>query len=74
MPMLFAKEKDVMLPREWTPGQLLEISGYLWKTGTLYAAVSEEQITDMLKDAHVGEIRCIPVETPNDSGIIIGTV
>jgi hypothetical protein len=71
MPILFAKEKNVMMPQEWTPGQLLEISGYLWKTGTLPAAVSEEQITDMLRDANVGEIRCIPMETPNDSGIII---
>jgi predicted O-methyltransferase YrrM len=35
---------------------------------------SEEQIIDMLADAQVKTIRRIHVETPNDSGIIIGYV
>jgi ubiquinone/menaquinone biosynthesis C-methylase UbiE len=37
-------------------------------------AYSEEQIMDMLAEAHVRDIRRIPVETPNDSGVIIGYV
>jgi len=37
-------------------------------------AYSEEQIMDMLTEAHVKDIRRIPVETPNDSGVIIGCV
>lgn len=37
-------------------------------------AYSEEQIMDMLTEAHVRDIRRIRVETPNDSGIIIGFV
>ncbi|MFC1889723.1 methyltransferase [Thermodesulfobacteriota bacterium] len=35
---------------------------------------SEKQITGMLTEAGVGEIRRIPFESPNDSGLIIGTV
>ncbi len=35
---------------------------------------SEEQIMDMLTEAHVRDIRRIPVKTPNDSGIILGSV
>jgi predicted O-methyltransferase YrrM len=37
-------------------------------------AYSEEQIMDMLTEAPVKDIRRIPVETPNDSGVIIGYV
>jgi precorrin-6B methylase 2 len=37
-------------------------------------AYSEEQIADMLQRAGVREIRRLPVRTPNDSGIMIGTV
>lgn len=37
-------------------------------------AYSEEQITDMLAGAGVKEIRCIPFQSPNDSGIIAGIV
>jgi predicted O-methyltransferase YrrM len=37
-------------------------------------AYSEEQIMDMLAEARVKDVRRIPVETPNDSGIIIGYV
>lgn len=37
-------------------------------------AYSEGQIRDMLAEAHVKNIRRIPVETPNDSGVIIGSV
>jgi len=35
---------------------------------------SEEQIIDFLKEANVKDIRRIPIETPNDSGLIIGVV
>ncbi|MDO9528814.1 MAG: methyltransferase [Syntrophales bacterium] len=35
---------------------------------------SEEQITDMLADAGVKEIRRVPFQSPNDSGIITGIV
>jgi predicted O-methyltransferase YrrM len=31
--------------REWNPGQLLEISGYFWKTATLHAAVKLDVFT-----------------------------
>jgi predicted O-methyltransferase YrrM len=37
-------------------------------------AYSEEQIMDMLTEALVKDIRRIPVETPNDSGVIIGYI
>jgi hypothetical protein len=37
-------------------------------------AYSEEQIADMLKRAGVREIRRLSVQTPNDSGIMLGTV
>ena len=37
-------------------------------------AYSERQITDMLSGAGAKEIRRIPFDTPNDSGVIIGVV
>jgi hypothetical protein len=37
-------------------------------------AYSEEQITGMLAGAHVKNIRRIPFQVPNDSGIMIGYV
>jgi hypothetical protein len=37
-------------------------------------AYSERQIMDMLADANVKNIRRIPIETPNDSGLIVGCV
>ncbi len=43
--------------------------------GTLAGqAYSEEQLMDLLTEAHVGDIRRIPLETPNDSGLIVGYV
>jgi precorrin-6B methylase 2 len=35
---------------------------------------SEKQITDMLAEASIRDIRRIPVKTPNDSGVITGLV
>jgi len=35
---------------------------------------SEEQIIDMLAAAGAKDIRRIPVQSPNDSGIIVGKV
>jgi hypothetical protein len=35
---------------------------------------SEKQITDMLSGAGVKDIQCIPIQSPNDSGIILGVV
>jgi hypothetical protein len=35
---------------------------------------SEEQIADMLNRAGVKDIRRIPFESPNDSGIMMGVV
>jgi precorrin-6B methylase 2 len=35
---------------------------------------SAEQITAFLTEAHVGNIRLIPIESPNDSRLIIGSV
>jgi len=35
---------------------------------------SEQQVTDMLERAGVKEVRRIPIETPNDSGLITGVV
>jgi hypothetical protein len=35
---------------------------------------SEEQIIDMLAAAGAGDIRRIAIQSPNDSGIIVGTV
>lgn len=37
-------------------------------------AYSEEQIMDLLTEAPVRGIRRIPLETPNDSGLIVGSV
>lgn len=37
-------------------------------------AYSEQQISDMLSDAGVHDIKRIPIESPNDSGILAGTV
>jgi predicted O-methyltransferase YrrM len=37
-------------------------------------AYSEEQIMDLLAEAPVRDIRRIPIETPNDSGLIIGNI
>jgi hypothetical protein len=37
-------------------------------------AYSERQLTDMLTAAGVHDIRRIPIQTPNDSGILAGTV
>ena len=34
-----------MARREWHPGQLLELSGYFWKTSTLHAAVKLDVFT-----------------------------
>jgi SAM-dependent methyltransferase len=35
---------------------------------------SEEQLTDMLAEAGVKNIQRIPIETPNDSGLLIGNI
>jgi hypothetical protein len=35
---------------------------------------SEHQLTDMLAEAGVGDIKRIPIQSPNDSGILIGFV
>ena len=37
-------------------------------------AYSEQQISDMLSSAGVHGIKRIPIESPNDSGIILGIV
>ena len=37
-------------------------------------AYSEEQIMDLMTEANIRDIRRIPIETPNDSGLIIGYV
>jgi predicted O-methyltransferase YrrM len=37
-------------------------------------AYSEKQIGDMLAEAGAAEIKRVPVQTPNDSGIIVGTM
>ena len=37
-------------------------------------AYSEQQISDMLSSAGVHDIRRIPIESPNDSGILVGIV
>ena len=34
-----------MTSHEWNPGELLELSGYFWKTGTLHAAVKLDLFT-----------------------------
>ena len=34
-----------MAPRDWNPGELLEISGYFWKTCTLHTAVKLDVFT-----------------------------
>jgi hypothetical protein len=37
-------------------------------------AYSESELADMLAAAGVKDIRRIPVQTPNDSGVLLGTV
>ena len=41
-----------MAPRDWTPGELLEISGYFWKTCALHAAVKLDVFT-VIGDGHL---------------------
>jgi SAM-dependent methyltransferase len=41
-----------MTTKEWNPGELLEISGYFWKTGVLHAAVKLDVFT-VIGDAHL---------------------
>jgi precorrin-6B methylase 2 len=61
-----------MANREWNPGELLEVSGYFWKTGTLHAAVkldvftclgerqlSSEEVSDRLKASSKGVERLL---------------
>ena len=65
-----------MAPRDWNPGELLEISGYFWKTCALHAAVkldvftviggeqlTAEQVTDKLKGAERGVTRLLDALT-----------
>ena len=40
-----------MADRQWNPGELLEVSGYFWKTCTLHAAVKLDVFT------HLGQER-----------------
>jgi len=42
-----------MQPREWNPGQLVEISGYYWQTATLHAAVKLDVFT-LIGDQRLG--------------------
>jgi hypothetical protein len=37
-------------------------------------AYSEQQLMDMLADAGLKDIQRLPVQTPNDSGLITGIV
>ena len=41
-----------MAARHWNPGQLLEISGYFWKTAVLHAAVKLE-VFSVIGDGHL---------------------
>ena len=41
-----------MAPRDWNPGELLEISGYFWKTCALHAAVKLDVFT-VIGDGHL---------------------
>lgn len=41
-----------MAPRDWNPGELLEISGYFWKTCALHAAVKLDIFT-LIGDEHL---------------------
>ncbi|NNL78494.1 MAG: SAM-dependent methyltransferase [Desulfobacterales bacterium] len=65
-----------MKPREWNPGELLEISGYFWKTCALHAAVkldvftgigdgrlTAEQVTQKLNGAQRGVARLLDALT-----------
>jgi len=48
-----------MTTREWNPGELLEVSGYFWKTCTLHAAVKLDVFTclgeEQLSSAEVSD-------------------
>ena len=44
-----------MAPREWTPGELLEISGFFWKTCALHAAVELDVFTVIGDEQLTGE-------------------
>lgn len=44
-----------MSPREWSPGELLEISGYSWKTCALHAAVKLDVFTVLGDQRLTGE-------------------
>ena len=39
-----------MANREWNPGELLEVSGYFWKTCTLHAAVKLDVFTCLAEE------------------------
>jgi predicted O-methyltransferase YrrM len=62
----------MMTSREWNPGELLEVSGYFWKTCTLHAAVqldvftclgeeqlSSKEVSDRLKASSTGVERLL---------------
>jgi len=56
-----------------TPGEILEISGYYWKTCTLHAAVKLDLFTLIgEKRKTVGDIRKHPFRGPKESGILMG--
>ena len=59
-------------PKQWNPGELLEISGHFWKTAVLHTAVKLEiftvigehslaasEISQKLDGAHKGVIRLL---------------
>ena len=55
-----------MTTREWDPGELLEISGFFWKTCVLQTAVKMDVFTVFAS--------AMNIQSPNDSGILVGYV
>jgi hypothetical protein len=50
MSILQTERAKVMNTEEWNPGQILELSGYYWKTCTLHAGVKLEVFTAIGKE------------------------
>jgi hypothetical protein len=44
-----------MANHEWNPGELLELSGYFWKTCTLHAAVKLDVFTCLCEEQPASE-------------------
>ena len=56
-----------MANRNWRPGELLELSGYFWKTGTLHAAIKLDVFTCLDDEQLTSDVVAAKLEAAPDA-------